>query len=408
VLYTAYLPLHLFPIPPISQIAGAYDSLWGKLVLWVSKHLLHLQHDFSLDYLNTAAGSKDTTYVYVQALCCLVIAVVATLVWSLLDHKRTNYAWLHDWFRVYLRLVLAATMIPYGAVKIFQWQFPPLSLSKLVQTYGDSSPMGLLWAFMGASRSYSFFGGASELLEGILLVVPRLATLGALVCIGVLGNVFMLNVGYDVPVKLGLIHLLLISGFLVLPDLKRLTDFFVLNRKVEPAVVRPLFQRKWLNTAAIGLQVAFGVVLMTYNLYQADQRATRLVESRQNTPLYGIWLVDEFTFDGQVLPPLLTDAVRWQRLIIEDGTAAVLLMTNRSEYYNAQLDPLRAMLRLIKSRAWSSKGELSYQNSPPDRLILTGVLEDHRVSISLHRVDRSQFLLNRRGFHWIQDFAVDQ
>ena len=105
---------------------------------------------------------------------------------------------------VYLRLVLAATMIPYGAAKIFPWQFPAPTLSKLIQRYGDSSPMGLLWTFMGASRSYSFFGGATELLAGMLLVVPRLATLGALVCIGVMSNVLMLNLGYDVPVKLGL------------------------------------------------------------------------------------------------------------------------------------------------------------------------------------------------------------
>ncbi len=148
-----------------------------------------------------------------EVLCFLVIAAVGTIVWSLLDRNRPNYQRLQKWFMVYLRLVLATTMIPYGATKIFPWQFPAPTLSKLVQRYGDSSPMGLLWTFMGASRSYSFFGGATELLAGMLLVVPRLATLGALVCIGVMSNVLMLNLGYDVPVKLGSIHLLLMAGF---------------------------------------------------------------------------------------------------------------------------------------------------------------------------------------------------
>ncbi len=135
------------------------ETAFEKLVLRVGTSLLHLQHDFTLDYLNTRAGSKDTTYVYVQVLCCFVIATVATVVWSLLDRKRANYEWLHNWFRVYLRLLVATTMLVYGAVKIFPWQFPPLSLSKLLETYGDSSPMGLLWTFMGAREPIAFLPG---------------------------------------------------------------------------------------------------------------------------------------------------------------------------------------------------------------------------------------------------------
>ena len=100
------------------------------------------------------------------------------LVWSVADRKRPNYERLYDWFRLYLRMVLAAIMIPYGAAKLFQAQFPAPSLSTLLEPYGDSSPMHLLWTFMGASPSYSFFAGAVEVLGGALLIVPRLTTLG--------------------------------------------------------------------------------------------------------------------------------------------------------------------------------------------------------------------------------------
>jgi uncharacterized membrane protein YphA (DoxX/SURF4 family) len=289
----------------LPQILDKYNSLWNAVVPWVSNGVLNLRHDFTRGYLNTASGSKDTAFVYVQVLCYLVIAVVATIVWSLLDRRRPNYEWMHKWFIVYLRLVLAVGMIPYGVLKMFPLQFPAPSLSRLLQTYGDSSPMGLMWTFMGASRSYSFFGGAAEVLAGILLVIPRLATLGALVCIGVMSNVLMLNLGYDVPVKLGSIHLLLMAGIVVAPDLRRLADFFVLNRRVEPANARPLFRVKWLNRSAVALQVAFGVVLLSYNLYQSNQKAKHLVEFRENSPLYGIWSVDEFKVDGQVAAPLI-------------------------------------------------------------------------------------------------------
>ena len=90
------------------------------------------------------------------------------------------------------------------------------------------------------------------------------------------------------------------SVLLVLPDLRRLADFFVFNRRVEPAVVRPLFKRKRLNQIALALQLLFGIVLLSQDLYHRERDARRVVEIRAETPLYGIWSVEEFTVDGQV------------------------------------------------------------------------------------------------------------
>ncbi len=360
-----------------------------------------------MDYLNTAAGSKDTTYVYVQVLCYLVIAGVATVIWSLLDRRRRNYEWLHKWFTVYLRLDLAATMIPYGVAKLVPAQFPPPSLSKLVETYGESSPMGLMWTFMGASRMYSFFGGATEVLAGLLLVVPRLATLGALVCIGVMSNVLMLNLGYDIPVKLGSIHLILIAGFVVIPDLKRLADFFVFNRRVEPAPARPLFRRPWLSRTAVALQVAFGLVLLAYNLDHTGRRTQQAMQARSTAPLYGIWLVDEFKINGEALPPLLTDPIRWRRIIVESAEdAGVQPMSGPVQYRYLHLD--RQNHKFTLTGNGSKRAEFAYENPQPDVLILTGKIGEQPVSAMLHKEDESTFLLNSRGFHWIQEFSVNR
>lgn len=47
----------------------------------------------------------------------------------------------------------ATAMVAYGMFKISPSQFPAPGLSRLVQPYGDSSPMGLLWTFMGVSMA---------------------------------------------------------------------------------------------------------------------------------------------------------------------------------------------------------------------------------------------------------------
>lgn len=407
-LYTVYFPFQFLPFPPFTQISAIYNSVWSAGVPWIGSHVLHLSHDFSTDFRNTAAGSKDTTYVYVQVLCYLVIAAVAAVVWSLLDRRRHDYRWLHKWFMVYLRLVLAAVMIPYGAAKLLPWQFPAPSLSKLLETYGDSSPMGLMWTFMGASASYSFFGGATEVLSGLLLVVPRLATLGALVCIGVMSNVLMLNLGYDVPVKLGSIHLILMAAFVVAPDLRRLMDFFVLNRRTDPAPAQPLFRHKLLNGIAIGLQVAFGIVLLTFNVAHDYLKVERASHARASVPLYGIWSVDEFTLDGQARPPLLTDPIRWQRMIIESpGDAAVQPMRGpiRSLYVRFDGPSRQFALTSPGDPGWIA--EFAYERSQPDLLILTGKMAGRPVTATLHREDESKFSLNNRGFHWIQENSAN-
>jgi hypothetical protein len=76
-------------------------------------------------------------------------------------------------------------MIGYGAAKVISSQFPPPTLDRLMQPYGDSSPMGLLWTFMGASEPYTMFVGFAEMISGILLFPRKTSTLGALMSVGV-------------------------------------------------------------------------------------------------------------------------------------------------------------------------------------------------------------------------------
>ena len=55
-----------------------------------------------------------------------------------------------------------------------------------------------------------------------------------------------------------------------------------------------------------------------------------------------------------------------------------------------------------------SSAEFAYENPQPDVLILTGKIGEQPVSAMLHKEDESNFLLNSRGFHWIQEFSVNR
>jgi len=211
VLYNLPFPLHKIPwVGPI--LTQPYKDLWDWLVPWTGQHLL------GKNVAIRHGGSGDTTYNYVQVLCFLILAAVATAVWTVLDRKRTEHTRLEAGLRVYIRFALASAMLVYGAYKVIPSQFAKPFPSQLIEPFGESSPMGLLWTFMGASSGYTIFAGAAEMIAGLLLAFRRTALLGALMSIGVMSHVVALNFSYDVPVKLYSSHLLAMGVFLILPD----------------------------------------------------------------------------------------------------------------------------------------------------------------------------------------------
>ena len=129
---------------------------------------------------------------------------------------------------------LVATLFSYGFSKIFPLQFPYPALGRLTETFGDFSPMGVLWSFMGAWPAYMMFAGSAEVLGGLLLAFRCTTTLGALVTAGTMLNVVALNFCYDVPVKLYSSNLLLMAVFLAAPDVPALARLLILRQPAEP------------------------------------------------------------------------------------------------------------------------------------------------------------------------------
>src|ERR1039458_10512050 len=72
-------------------------------------------------------------------------------------------------------------------------------------------------------------------------------TLAILLTFGVMSNVLMLNFCYDVPRKIYSTHLVLMALFLLLPDVRRLIDFFIRNRRTEPSPAIPLLKDEQLD-----------------------------------------------------------------------------------------------------------------------------------------------------------------
>ena len=208
------------------------------------------------------------------------------MVWSAISEARQwrlEYKTLHQWLRLGLRLMLGSALLTYGFYKIFPLQFPPPTAEQLAVTYADSSPMGLLWRFMGASKAYSTFGGLAEAVPGLLLLFRRTATLGALGATAVLLNVVALNLSYDVTVKLYSMELLLMALSLLLQDLRPIWLIFVKGESAHLSRGRvPRSERRALRAVALSMQI----ITIGWILYNNGLGAWRLWHGGQ-TPLHG-------------------------------------------------------------------------------------------------------------------------
>ena len=381
-------------LPGAHYFNHPYIWFWHKLTPWVAQHLFHLSGT-RITYFPT--GSGDTTLDYIQNFLFAVIALLGALVWSLLDRKREQYGTLYAWLRILVRFTLAITLFEYGLAKIVPTQFGQLTLMQLMERYGESSPMGLLWTFMAASTPYTIFGGLAEAAAATLLLFRRTALLGALVAAGVLLNVVMLNFCYDVPVKLYSTNLLLMAVFLLLPDLSRLANVFVFNRTAPPAeLTRPHLPMRWMRLSAKAVTLALFAYFVAFTAWHGWQRIPHSAP-----PIYGAYDVDALNLNGKPAVPSNTANPAWKQ-VTAGYRSWVIQNTDGAQ---PVFSPYFEKGNLVYLYSWKTRSYIKLNYSQPDaqHLVLTGHHGGESFEVRLHKTAQTQFLLTSRGFHWISE-----
>jgi hypothetical protein len=384
--------------------AGVLDPLWNRVVPWVAVHLLRIPRGAII------VTRGDTLYEYVLAFCQILLPVGVALLWSLLDRRRMEYRAHLAWLRCAVSLMLASVLFTYGTDKVFPVQFGTLSLDRLSSRVGDLDRFNLLWVFMAGSTPYTIFTGAAEILAGVLLLVPRCEVLGALLSIGVMTNVFVLNLAYNVPVKLISSHLLLFAVFLAACEAPRLVPAVLSNHAIPSRSRVPLSRRGWINRSvaiahpSIGFALLILFSVMMFRTYEASQASA-------HSPLYGIWSVDEFRVsDGPLLTPMVATSLhvhsgedRWQQVIIDSQRHSAIRLGNGTlDGINVTVDAGETSTTFTDSDDRTWKCEFRIERPGKDLLHLVGRINGIESSVLLHRIPLEILRLPRDSFHWVR------
>jgi len=379
---------------------------WDALEIWVGAAV------FGVSGFPTAEnGSGDKTADWIALACIATIALVAALIWALLDRRRTRDAQLRELARVVVRYTMVFVLFYFGLAKLLLLQFPALGGAQVIRRFGDASPMGLVWSFMSYSPAYVFFAGAAETLGAVLMVFRRTTTLGALVAGVVLINVTLLNYCYDVPLKLSSSHYVAMCGYLLLPDLRGFVSLLWSRRPIQPApLYEPALRARWQRLARWTIKAAIitylGVSTTAEELSWRPPAVTGWYE--------GVWMVTSFSRGGTELPALVGDAQRWSRLRFQTTSERVLVRWRLMDDSYGRLctvafDEAHRTVRFVpEPEATEASPEqpvtFAYLHPDADHLEIEGVVDGVTLGVQLVRFDAAQTPLLRRGYHWINEF----
>jgi hypothetical protein len=392
------VPNPWFRVPVLAELPPM-----RPLVLWVGNNVLGVQPTVH------PTGSGDTLFDWTYAFTGLLLAAFGTVVWSFAARGTTSHPRLHKWFRLFIRVALGTTMFSYGFAKVFPLQMPTVFLSRLLEPFGDFSPMGVIWYSIGAAPGYERFIGSAEVLGGLLLLLPWTTLIGALVTLGVAFGVFMVNMTYDVPVKLFAFHLVLMSIFLIAPDARRLIDWFFLNRPVVPESAArygpsALSHRLWIFGQLVFLLWALG-----WQIQGGAEGYRTYGPGAPKSPLYGIWNVDSMSIDGELRPPLTTDTLRYRYAVFQSPNGMTFQKMDQSfERFGSTIDTVKRTLTLRKASDSTWKPVLAYERPTPTTLTVEGDLGGKRVRMAMTQRDLNTFFLISRGFNWVQEYPVNR
>ncbi|HEX6890883.1 MAG TPA: hypothetical protein VF141_09320 [Chryseolinea sp.] len=404
VFYIAPFPLYWIPftgviVEPFNRLSFAATELLGKTLFGVA---------YILPPAST--GSGDTMHNYVQLVFVLLVAILGTTIWSVTDTRRNNYERLLFWFMILLRYYLAVVMLSYGFSKIFRIQFPPLTIHHLTKSYGDSSPMNLLWTFMSYSGPYTIFTGVGEAVGGLLLFFRRTRLLGALLIAVIMTHIVMLNLSYDVPVKLYSTHLLIISLLIMGPDMKRLLNLFILNKPVDAEPLRPLYtsqRTKWMYLIGKAFVVIYLVSqLLITSLDQRKSIAEYFARVAPEESINGQYDVETFVLNNDTLPAIQTDTRRWKGMMINDKKIELQSMDGATAGWHF-LGNVGYQRIVIHSPDLSTSGNFTFR-SDSTRIVLDGMLNSDTLKIVARKKSSNQFLLVERGFHWVNEYPFNK
>jgi hypothetical protein len=153
------------------------------------------------------------------------------------------------------------------------------------------------------------------------------------------------------------------------------------------------------------------VIWTTYN--DAKEYSNRITKVRANPIIPGVYYVSSFIVNGVPRPPLITDSIRWEKLIFNDwGNWGYIspytpLFKKRLDvgFFDYSLDTLNHQIRFMESlKNSNSDGSflMNYKFSDSNTISLVGKIRQDSIYVLLKK-SRKKFILVDSKMKWLKE-----
>ena len=413
---TTYDPLNVIPFCG-PWISSRIDSPLVAASTWIGVHVFHVSGVAATQH---PTDSRDTALGWIAMLLVALASLLFAMVWSALDANRHHDRRLAIWARYILRFFLAFVMIRYGIFKIFPLQMSRPSLAVLNEPLGQSSPMTLLWTLVGLSPAYQIGSGVLEAMSGVLLLFRRTALVGALIAFIVMANVTLLNLCFDVPVKLGALLITFALAVIIAPDVPPLLRFFLKHAKAElSSVWSPQWHRQSSRNIALALQTIYILCALYFFVPPAYSGARQEAANRRApSTLTGGWRVESAQVfrNGQSsdAPVLTAEGFPMTAIYFEpDGRAMARSSDGRLWRAGATVDAPHHSVSLYSGYFEGVRFDATYTYSQidSDHMRLEPGGEDkaaHSTLLLARMPEPHDYPLLQTPFRWVHEWALER
>jgi hypothetical protein len=408
-----YFALTITPWTWLDSVPGVtvVTQYWGFAMDWlVNKSnalVFHVRPE-----LVPINGSGDTSYGWALLWFVLSVSFIGMIIWSVMQRHKKEYVKLNFWLLLFTRYYVSLVLFSYGIIKLFGLQMSFPDYSQLATPLGDFLPMRLSWLFIGYSTPYQFFSGLMEVFAALLLLYRRTATFGVLVATGVFMNVAILNLSYDIPVKIYSIQLTVCCLFLLANEMERILSFFVYNRPVNACTIYHYdYPKKWMKAGRIVLKTVFIIVAVGFVVWESMGWQKKYATRTDGMPFKpGMYDVVHYQVNHDTVAPLWTDTLRWQNIVFDSkarGSIATKDTAFRQWYHRAyfsyKFDTAKHSFNIYRSPMDSvAIAALNYKYEDENTIAFWGSRKNDSLFLRLRRSPHI-FQLAEKQFHWLSE-----
>ncbi|MBC8755047.1 DoxX family protein [Kordia sp. YSTF-M3] len=361
-----------------------YDpTTWNRPIMWIGENLYGWE--FNLDRLFQGFDSRFevSRYTFVT-----LAGLIGTCIWLLIDRyfkkKYTNTVKIA--VQTILRYHLGIVLIDYGLSKIFMLQFGTIGIDTLEKTIGEVSGMGLMWNFLSFSEVVVMFSGWMEFIGGFLLFFRKTTFLGAMILLGIMANVVIMDIGYGITLTMFAILLFCFILLLISTQLKSLFTYFVLNKTTKPNAYNPLVKSK-------KIRIVFKVFLLSLiGYFYAKDYSERIVNETENRYAWftNLQTVETFVINGDTLSTAAKEknSKAWRKISFNGlsyytESFEITKEDNKKERFKFEIDSTTHKIRFRpyhdETKDWN---EFSYQKIAKRKYTFEGIYEGDTIYIA--------------------------